>query len=109
METAPLLIEHLPENQILREDDHMSRTSAYLQVHPRDFEFKDYDHGSVAQKQQYKITKPLFRYFNKRNFLFSRFEKGIAIDEESWYSVIPEAVSLYLRKRFLQVGVKKIF
>lgn len=60
-------------------------------------------------KEKYHITKHLFRYFNKRNFLFSRFEQGIAIDEESWYSVIPEAVSHYLRQRFKNTGVKKIF
>lgn len=32
-------------------------------------------------KEQYGITKKLYRYFNKRNYLFSRFEEGIWIDE----------------------------
>lgn len=33
----PLLIEQLPEQQILREDDHLLTASAYLQIHPRNF------------------------------------------------------------------------
>jgi tRNA G26 N,N-dimethylase Trm1 len=109
MEINPLLIEQLPEQQILREDDHLLRTSCYFQIHPCNFKFSQYDHGTPEMKEKYHITKLLFRYFNKRNFLFSRFEQGIAIDEESWYSVIPEAVSHYLRQRFKSIGVKKIF
>jgi len=80
MELNPLLIEELPEHQILREDDHQFRTSSYFQIQPQNFEFDSYDHGTKALKQKYKITKPLYRYFNKRNFLFSKFEAGIAID-----------------------------
>jgi hypothetical protein len=73
----------------LREDDHLLRGSAYFQIQPRNFEFTHYDHGTPALKDKYRVTKQLYRYFNKRNFLFSKFEKGIAIDEESWYSVVP--------------------
>ena len=61
----------------------MQASSAYFQIHPRDFKFEHYDHGTHALKQKYGIKKELFRYFNKRNFLFTRFEEGIAIDEES--------------------------
>lgn len=60
-------------------------------------------------KERYNIGKKLYRYFNKRNYLFSKFEQGIEIDEESWYSVIPEAVSIYLRERFREKKVKRIF
>jgi hypothetical protein len=81
MEINPLLIEQLPEQQILREDDHLLRSSAYFQIHPRNFKFTNYDHGSWALKEKYGIGKHLYRYFNKRNFLFSKFEQGIAIDE----------------------------
>lgn len=83
MEVNPLLIEQLPENLILREDDHLLQASSYFQIHPCDFKFNHYDHGTQALKDKYRITKQLFRYFNKRNFLFSKFEQGIAIDEES--------------------------
>ena len=89
MEVNPMLVEHLPVNQLIREEDHTHFLTSFFQIHPRNFEFDGYSHGPSALKEKYRITKPLFRYFNKRNFLFSRFEEGIAIDEESWYSVIP--------------------
>jgi hypothetical protein len=50
MELNPLLIEQLPEKKILREDDHQFRTSAYFQIHPLNFEFNQYDHGTWALK-----------------------------------------------------------
>lgn len=37
------------------------------------------------------------------------FDHGILLDEESWYSVIPESISLYLAERFQSVGVKSVF
>lgn len=73
MEVNPILIEELPEHKILREDCHSLRSAAYFQVNPQNFEFTKYDHGTPELKQKYGITKELFRYFNKRNFLFSRF------------------------------------
>lgn len=103
-------IEQLPVNEILREDDHRLRSSSYLQIRAHDFEFGNYNHGTKEMKEKYKIGKDLYRYFNKRNFLFSKFEQGIAIDVESWYSVIPEPVSLFLRERFTKSKkIRKIF
>ena len=51
----------------------------------------------------------MYRYFNKRHFLFSKFDKGIHIDTESWYSVIPEPVALYLLQRMKQNKVVRVF
>ena len=102
-------VEGYPTNTILREDDHQARQSTYLEVKGVDFAFNDYGHGTREQKQKYGITNKLFRYFNKRRFLFHRFDEGIALDEESWYSVIPESVSHYLSQRFKQCKVNKIF
>jgi len=39
------------------------------------------------------------KYFKKRHLLFSKFDQGIQLDEESWYSVTPEPVALYLAER----------
>jgi trimethylguanosine synthase len=41
--------------------------------------------------------------------LFSKFEEGIEIDEESWYSVIPEQVALHLKERLKHKKITKIF
>jgi len=31
------------------------------------------------------------------------------LDEESWYSIIPEDVSLYLKEKFLSKNIKRVF
>lgn len=51
----------------------------------------------------------MYRYFNKRHFLFSKFDQGIKIDEESWYSVIPEPVALHLLNRLRKGKIRKVF
>lgn len=75
----------------------------------KSFSFEGYDHGSIEMKTKYSITPKLYRYFNKRHFLFSRFDEGIHIDTESWYSAIPEPVALYLLQRMKQNKVTRIF
>ncbi|XP_025421482.1 trimethylguanosine synthase-like [Sipha flava] len=41
----------------------------------------------------------LMKYWKKRHLLFSEFEKGIQLDEESWYSVTPEIISYHIAER----------
>lgn len=41
----------------------------------------------------------LLKYWYKRYRLFSRFDEGIKLDEESWYSVTPEKVSSHTAER----------
>ena len=36
------------------------------------------------------------KYYNIRYYLFSKFDKGIQMDKESWYSVTPEEISIYI-------------
>lgn len=38
-------------------------------------------------------------YWNKRYVLFSRFDSGVELDGESWYSVTPECIALHVAKR----------
>ena len=58
--------------------------------------------------REYSKAPYLAPYLKRRQFLFSKFDEGIQYDEESLYSIIPEAVSLYLKERFKKCGVKKI-
>lgn len=44
-------------------------------------------------------NQSLLRYWKKRFSLFSRFDEGIQLDTESWYSVTPENVASQLAKR----------
>jgi trimethylguanosine synthase len=39
------------------------------------------------------------KYWNKRYLLFEKFDEGINLDEESWYSVTPEAVAEYIASK----------
>lgn len=48
----------------------------------------------------YLQNKPkLLKFWKKRYMLFSKFEKGIKLDEESWYSVTPEIISTHIAER----------
>ncbi|KAH9261034.1 hypothetical protein BASA81_000738 [Batrachochytrium salamandrivorans] len=38
-------------------------------------------------------------YWNKRYVLFSKFDSGVELDSESWYSVTPECIALHIAKR----------
>jgi hypothetical protein len=89
----------IPENKVIRLDNHLYSVSAFCEVQAADFEFTGYDSGTRYLKKKYGIPKEINKYFARRNFFFSRFEEGIQLDEESWYSVIPEPVSHHLSKR----------
>ncbi|KAL5241731.1 hypothetical protein ACI65C_009141 [Semiaphis heraclei] len=41
----------------------------------------------------------LLKYWKKRYLLFSEFDKGIKLDEESWYSATPEIISIHIAER----------
>ncbi|KAI8120742.1 Trimethylguanosine synthase [Lucilia cuprina] len=43
--------------------------------------------------------KGLLKYWRKRFSLFSRFDEGIQLDRESWFSVTPEKVAKHLAER----------
>lgn len=42
-------------------------------------------------------------FINKRRYLFSKYDQGIKLDEESWYSVTPESMGEYLAERVNEV------
>lgn len=39
------------------------------------------------------------RYWWRRNSLFSKYENGILLDDEGWYSVTPEVVASHIAKK----------
>ncbi|CAG2169711.1 unnamed protein product [Oppiella nova] len=44
--------------------------------------------------------KPKSKYWHQRYRLFSRFDEGIRMDSESWYSVTPERIAEHIAQRF---------
>ncbi|CAI6369485.1 unnamed protein product [Macrosiphum euphorbiae] len=57
---------------------------------------------SAARTDTTPIT---FKYWRKRHTLFSKFDKGILMDEESFYSVCPEILSQYMAEKCGRVKV----
>ena len=45
------------------------------------------------------LPKKLAKYYRHRHSLFSLFDKGIQLDEESWYSVTPEKIAAYIAEK----------
>ncbi|XP_067635091.1 trimethylguanosine synthase isoform X2 [Eurosta solidaginis] len=44
-------------------------------------------------------TKGMLKYWRKRFSLFSRYDEGIRLDCESWFSVTPEKIAIHLANR----------
>ncbi|GFH44164.1 hypothetical protein CTEN210_00638 [Chaetoceros tenuissimus] len=47
------------------------------------------------------------KYWAQRKRLFSKYDSGIELDNESWYSVTPEAIATHIAKRISRLGKKK--
>lgn len=45
------------------------------------------------------------KYWAQRHRLFSRFDEGIELDRESWYSVTPEAIADHIAQKVVQQAV----
>ncbi len=54
--------------------------------------FKSRIHKSYKQTQ---ISRNMRKYYNRRYMLFSKFDSGILMDNESWFSVTPEKTAQY--------------
>lgn len=51
---------------------------------------------------------PLHKYYLQRKRLFSRFDEGIELNEEMWYSVTPEAIAFDIAARYASKNVTEI-
>lgn len=49
---------------------------------------------------QLQPPKHLAKYYYQRYRLFHRFDEGVRLDEESWYSVTPEKIAQHIAARF---------
>ncbi|CAN8001747.1 unnamed protein product [Ixodes hexagonus] len=76
------------------------------QGHPRPNTLSSTDdapHADVAGDTaipSYILERPhLKKYWAQRYRLFSKFDKGIELDEESWFSVTPEGIAKHIARR----------
>lgn len=49
-----------------------------------------------ALRRPHDMPRELLKYWRFRESLFSRYSEGILLDEESWFSVTPEAIAYRL-------------
>ncbi len=51
----------------------------------------------------YPEDKGLKKFYKHRYYLFSKFDRGIKIDDESWYSITPEPVAKHVANRVTSI------
>lgn len=71
-----------------------------------DFKTVDIKDESRSEKDKInnngkQIPKRLKKYYDKRYKLFSKFDEGVQLNEELWYSVTPEKTAIFLLKLIL--------
>ena len=55
--------------------------------------------GTLEFRTYLKRTKAIFIHHHFRYNLFSRFDDGVELDVESWFSVTPEAIAQHIAER----------
>ncbi|XP_075525241.1 trimethylguanosine synthase 1 isoform X1 [Dermacentor variabilis] len=55
--------------------------------------------GTSTMPSYIRDNPHLTKYWMQRYRLFSKFDKGIQLDEESWFSVTPEGIAKHIAKR----------
>lgn len=43
------------------------------------------------------------KFYKNRYYLFSKFDRGVKIDDESWYSITPETIAKHVANRVAEV------
>ncbi|KAI8990764.1 RNA cap guanine-N2 methyltransferase-domain-containing protein [Mycotypha africana] len=59
---------------------------------------KDYN-GVIVSYDQSTIPKDMIKYYSQRYTYFSKFDEGILMDKEGWFSVTPELIASHIAQR----------
>lgn len=57
----------------------------------------------VNQEIERPQDKELKKFFKMRYYIFSKYDRGVKIDEESWYSITPETVAKHVANRVVDI------
>lgn len=57
------------------------------------------------RKEKSNVTPLVTKYWFQRYDLFSKYDVGIKLDEEGWFSVTPEEIAASQARRFAGAGV----
>ncbi len=55
-----------------------------------------FDKGNQSINEYYKNKLPDITFWYQRYYYYSRFDEGIQMDYESWWSVTPEELAIYI-------------
>lgn len=56
----------------------------------------------VMRNDSNEVSSNSRKFYKKRRYLFSKYDQGILLDEESWYSVTPESVGEYIADKVVK-------
>ena len=96
--TGPLRF-NFPNETSTQNDATPSNDTSVSSVSP----FKHLPHGDCGDGvvNPYPTSQVQDKYWAQRKRLFSRFDEGIQLDQESWYSVTPEAIAKHHADRIV--------
>lgn len=57
----------------------------------------------INQESEKPCERDLKKFFKNRYYLFSKYDRGIKIDEESWYSITPETIAKHVASRVVDI------
>lgn len=57
---------------------------------------------AVVDKSKKSPSPSIIKYWNQRRRLFSRFDQGIQLDEQGWFSVTPEQIANHVAHRLYE-------
>lgn len=61
--------------------------------------------SKVLGDKKNEIPENVYKYWAQRYTLFHRFDEGILLDEEGWYSVTPERIAAQIAQRFKGMAI----
>lgn len=74
------------------------------------FDFDIFKNNVEKSYKQIAISRKMRKFYKRRYQLFKKFDSGILMDVESWYSVTPEMVGDHIAKKcFEQMGLRSDF
>ncbi|XP_075978713.1 trimethylguanosine synthase 1 [Anticarsia gemmatalis] len=67
---------------------------------PKRYAKLDDDIDTSAMPVELRDDPKMYKYWKKRHSLFHRFDEGIQLDRESWFSVTPESVAAHIASKY---------
>jgi hypothetical protein len=56
----------------------------------------------VNSEAEHNLSRDIKKFYKQRYYLFSKYDRGVKIDEESWYSVTPEIIAKHIASKIIE-------